>query len=60
MSLEAGIPWVSGIPLPSEDAAQVGEEGLRQMGGSGVQGKNNPKLSDKPGEPLSGEPWPGL
>ena len=60
VSLEAGIPRLSGIPLPSEDAAQVGEEGLRQMGARGVRGKNNPKLSHKPGEPLSGEPWPGL
>ena len=52
-----GMPWFSGIPLPSEDTAHTEERGSGQVAG---QRKNHPELPDKPGEPLSGGPWPEL
>ena len=51
------MPWLSGIPLPSEDTAHTEEWGSGQVAG---QRKNHPDRPDKPGEPLSGESWPEL
>ena len=56
-SLGFGMPWLSGIPLPSEDTAHTEERGSGQVAG---WRKNHPDRRDKPGEPLSGEPWPEL
>ena len=52
-----GMPWLSGIPLPSEDTAHAEEQGSGQVAG---QRKNHPECPDKPGEPLSGGPWSEL